>query len=99
MHDKRTQLIKKLEVLIEDTKWSDIVDLSPEDAKDILAILKEQDYTEKAVDIGYLYDWYQTSVTDDPPVWTDEHIKELFGDFYCIPKPKESEDNNQSSNY
>ena len=42
MADKRAELIKKLEALIEDTKWSDIVDLSPKEAKDILALLKEQ---------------------------------------------------------
>ena len=41
---------------------------------------------ENAVDEGFLYDWYQESVTDDPPVWTDEHIEEVYGDFYLIPK-------------
>ncbi len=41
---------------------------------------------ENAVDEGYLSDWYQASVTDEPPVWTDEHIAELAGDFYLIPK-------------
>lgn len=39
-----------------------------------------------AYDIGTLTDWYISSVTDDPPVWTDEHIEELFNDFYVIPK-------------
>ena len=46
----------------------------------------EEYVKENAVDIGYLSDWYQSSVTDDPPVWTDEHIEELYGDFYLIPK-------------
>lgn len=43
--------------------------------------------TENAVGEGYLSDWYQHSVMDtDPPVWTDEHIAEVFGDFYMIPR-------------
>ena len=41
---------------------------------------------ENAVDEGFLQDWYQHSVTDEPPVWTDEHIAEVCGDFYLIPK-------------
>jgi len=39
-----------------------------------------------SVDKGFLQDWYQHSVTDEPPVWTDEHIAEVYGDFYLIPK-------------
>lgn len=42
--------------------------------------------TKNAVDESFLSDWYQNSVKDDPPVWTDEHIKEVCGDFYLIPK-------------
>ena len=38
------------------------------------------------VDEAYLSQWYQGSVDANPPVWTDEHIKELFKDFYLIPK-------------
>lgn len=42
---------------------------------------------EQAVGEGFLQDWYQNSVLDtDPPVWTDEHIAEVCGDFYLIPK-------------
>ena len=41
---------------------------------------------DNAVDEGFLSDWYQASVTDDPPVWTDGHIAEVCGDFYLIPK-------------
>lgn len=41
---------------------------------------------ENAVNEGFLSDWYQASVMDDPPVWTDEHIAEVCGDFYLIPK-------------
>lgn len=41
---------------------------------------------ENSVDEGFLSDWYQASVTDDPPVWTDEHITEVCEDFYLIPK-------------
>lgn len=42
---------------------------------------------ENAVGEGYLQDWYQNSVLEtDTPVWTDEHIAEVFGDFYLIPR-------------
>ena len=40
----------------------------------------------EAVDYGYLADWYIRSVTNDPPVWTEEHIEEIFNDFYLVPK-------------
>lgn len=40
-----------------------------------------------SVDEGFLQDWYQSSVIEtDTPVWTDEHIAEVSGDFYMIPK-------------
>lgn len=40
-----------------------------------------------AVDEGFLQQWYQDSVIEtDIPVWTDEHITEVFGDFYLIPR-------------
>ena len=41
----------------------------------------------EAVDIGYLYDWYISSVMNDEPVWTEAHIEELCNDFIIIPKP------------
>lgn len=41
---------------------------------------------DNSVDDGYLHDWYQTSVLNDEPIWTDEHLSELSGDFYLIPK-------------
>lgn len=42
---------------------------------------------ENAVDEGFLQDWYQSSVSEtDTPVWTNEHIAEMVGDFYLIPK-------------
>lgn len=42
---------------------------------------------EQAVGEGFLQDWYQNSVDDtQEPVWTDEHIAEVCGDFYLIPK-------------
>ena len=47
----------------------------------------------EAVDYGYLADWYIRSVTNDPPVWTEEHIDELFNDFYLIPKDERREEN------
>ena len=43
--------------------------------------------TKQAVDEGYLYDWYISSVLDsDTPIWTEEHLEELFNDFILIPK-------------
>lgn len=39
-----------------------------------------------ACDFKTLYDWYISSVDDNPPVWTDEHIEELLNDFLVIPK-------------
>lgn len=39
---------------------------------------------ENAVDEGFLQDWYQSSVAEDP--WPDEHISEVCGDFYLIPR-------------
>lgn len=40
----------------------------------------------ESVDAAYLYDWYISSVDDNPPHWTEEHINELCKDFYLIPK-------------
>lgn len=45
-----------------------------------------------------LQSWYQQSIDETvPPVWTDEHLDELFNDFYLVPKEreefKEKEDN------
>ena len=48
------KIIKQLEVLIEDTKYSDVVDLTPDEAKTILELLKEQ---QKAIEDAY-YDGY-----------------------------------------
>ncbi len=39
-----------------------------------------------AVDAGFLADWFISSVGEEPPVWTEEHIVELLKDFYVIPK-------------
>ena len=36
--------------------------------------------------------WYQSSVDDTPPIWTDEHLEELLNDFYVIPKDTPSAD-------
>lgn len=42
---------------------------------------------ENAVNEGFLQDWYQNSVLEtDTPIWTDEHIAEMVGDFYLIPR-------------
>ena len=47
---------------------------------------------EKAVDDGYLSDWYIASVGDESPVWTDAHIDELLNDFIVIPKDTKAVD-------
>ena len=54
--------------------------------KDMPGILKEL-----SVDLGYLSDWYCTSLIDEtePPVWTDEHFEEVINDFYLIPKQED----------
>ena len=35
---------------------------------------------------GDLSDWYIHSVGDSDPVWTEQHLDELFNDFYLIAK-------------
>lgn len=43
--------------------------------------------SKEPIDRGYLSDWYQASIDETiPPVWTDEHLDELFNDFILIPK-------------
>ena len=38
-------------------------------------------------DFDHLHDWFIHSVhREDTPVWTDEHIHELLGDFFVFPK-------------
>lgn len=49
--------------------------------------LIEDTPTFNGVGYGYLANWYISSVSDeDKPVWTDEHIEELLGDFVLIPR-------------
>ena len=44
------------------------------------------------IDRAYLSDWYINSVSEsDIPVWTEEHLDELFNDFYLIPKENADE--------
>ena len=44
-------------------------------------------YKRKCCRGRFLQDWHQSSVLEtDTPVWTDEHIAEMVGDFYSIPK-------------
>ena len=38
---------------------------------------------------GVLFDWYISSVGDEEPVWTEEHLDELFNDFYLIPREEQ----------
>lgn len=40
----------------------------------------------EAIDYGTLFDWYISSVGDDAPVLTEQHIDELFSDYILIPK-------------
>lgn len=40
----------------------------------------------EAIDYGTLFDWYISSVGDEAPVWTEQHIDELFRDYILIPK-------------
>ena len=41
----------------------------------------------EAIDFAYLQSWYQASIDEtEKPIWTDEHLEELFEDFYLIPK-------------
>lgn len=45
---------------------------------------------EETMDEGTLLDWYISSVSSqDEPIWTEEHIKELLNDYYVIPKEVE----------
>ena len=45
-----------------------------------------------STDIDVVFDWYIDSVPGNhTPVWTGEHIEELFEDFYLIPRTKEGE--------
>ena len=42
-----------------------------------------------AIDMSYLQNWYQDSIDETKePIWTDQHLEELFNDFYLIPKSK-----------
>lgn len=44
-------------------------------------------YKGEAVDEYYLDDWYLSSIdNNEPPIWTEDHIKELCNDFILIPK-------------
>ena len=53
------------------------------------------------MDYATLVDWYISSVGDEPPVWTEEHIEELLEDYYVISKTefekflKEKEETNR----
>ena len=43
---------------------------------------------EESHDEGELAEWYIHSVSsDDPPVWTEAHLRELVQDYWLIPKP------------
>ena len=58
----------------------------------ILHIYDEFKFDSKAWSEGALYDWYISSIwSDSTPIWTEEHISELYNDFYVITKPKEDE--------
>lgn len=61
-----------------------IIAEAPSAQTDIRSIIKDMAVGEK-----YLSQWYQNSVMDDSPYWTDEHIKEVLYDFYLIPKQED----------
>lgn len=63
-----------------------VQDMNNKIKDDIGAIDIKQFVKDVSVSEGYLQDWYQASVDDSPPVWTDDHIEELYNDFYLIPK-------------
>lgn len=44
----------------------------------------KQKVKDNAVDVGYLSDWYISSVSDEE--WNESQVEELANDFYCIPK-------------
>lgn len=48
--------------------------------------MKEYLCKDEAYEYHDLACWYQSSVDDAPPIWTDEHLEELLNDFYVIPK-------------
>lgn len=50
------------------------------------SILKPIDVEAVKMDFTTLVDWYITSVGEENPVWTEEHIEELLNDFIVIPK-------------
>ena len=52
----------------------------------MLRALPSAQISQQAVTESYLIDWYINSVDESEPVWTEEHIYELFNDFYLIPK-------------
>jgi hypothetical protein len=49
--------------------------------KEIKEYLERESY-----DHATLADWYISSVGNEVPVWTEEHIEELLNDFYIIPR-------------
>lgn len=49
--------------------------------KEIKEYLERESY-----DHATLADWYISSVGNETPVWTEEHIDELLNDFYVIPR-------------
>ena len=68
------KIIKQLEVLIEDTKYSDIVDLTPDEAKTILELLKEQPKIVRCMNCKWnsgtaSYPYCQWFSESKPPIW------------------------------
>ena len=52
-----------------------------------------------AVSESYLQNWYQDSIDNTiQPIWTNEHIEELYKDFYLIPKNANTMNNNYGKN-
>ena len=53
------------------------------------AIKEQKTVSGIPVSRGVLSDWYIYSVSNKQPVWTEEHLDELFNDFYLIPNEKQ----------
>lgn len=54
--------------------------------------IKKESIKPLCINEAYLFQWYQSNVDANPPIWTDEHLKELFKDFYLIPKNNTTEE-------
>lgn len=67
--------------------WQDALDRAEGAIGNLPSAQPDGEYiSRQAVTESDLIDWYINSVDESEPVWTEEHIHELFNDFYLIPK-------------